>query len=170
MAGAAKQGLSAVSLTALLVLGACSFAPPLKVPVVPAPDTFKEQGAWTPAVPGDRLPRDSWWDLYDTAEIGELEQRLIAGNPSLAAALANYAEAKAQSDQARAALLPTIGASAGASRNQESRHAPLIGPTTPRYYNDDTLSGSLSRGRSERGGVSGGLGERPPLPARATCR
>jgi NodT family efflux transporter outer membrane factor (OMF) lipoprotein len=130
--------------TALLLLGACSFAPPLKLPVVPTADAFKELGTWTPAEPADRLPRDSWWTLYGSEEIGSLEQQLIAGNPSLAAALANYAQAKAQSDQARAALFPTLGASAGASRNQESRHAPLIGPTTPRYYNDDTLSGSLS--------------------------
>jgi len=131
-------------LAALLLLGACSFAPPLKVPVVPTADSFKELGEWTQAEPADRLPRDSWWNLYDTAEIDQLEQQLIAGNPSLAAALANYSQARAQRDEARSALFPTIGANAGVSSNQESRHAPLIGPTTPRYYDDNTLGGSLS--------------------------
>jgi len=131
-------------LTALLLLGACSFAPPLKVPVVPTADSFKELGEWTQAEPADRLPRDSWWNLYDTAEIDQLEQQLIAGNPSLAAALANYSQARAQRDEARSALFPTIGGTAGVSSNQESRRAPLIGPTTPRYYDDNTLGGSLS--------------------------
>jgi NodT family efflux transporter outer membrane factor (OMF) lipoprotein len=131
-------------LTALLLLGACSLAPPLQVPVVPTADSFKELGEWTPAEPADQLPRDSWWNLYDTAEIDRLEQQLIAGNPSLAAALANYSQAKAQRDEARSGLFPTIGGNAGVSSNQESRHAPLTGPTTPRYYDDNTLGGTLS--------------------------
>lgn len=131
-------------LPALLLLGACSLAPPLQVPVVPTADAFKEQGEWTHAEPADRLPRDSWWNLYDTAEIDQLEQQLIAGNPSLAAALANYSQARAQRDEARSALFPTIGGNAGVSSNQESRHAPLVGATTPRYYDDNTLGGSLS--------------------------
>ncbi len=131
-------------MTALLLLGACSLAPPLQVPVVPTADSFKELGEWTPAEPADQLPRDSWWNLYDTAEIDRLEQQLIAGNPSLAAALANYSQAKAQRDEARSGLFPTIGGNAGVSSNQESRHAPLTGPTTPRYYDDNTLGGTLS--------------------------
>ena len=92
-----------------LLLGACSLAPPLKTPVVPTADAYKEIGPWTQAQPADRLPRDSWWTLYDNAELDELEKRLIAGNPTLAAALANYAQARALADQARAGLFPTLG-------------------------------------------------------------
>src|SRR5277367_814233 len=72
-----------------LLLSACSLAPPLKVPVVPAEDAYKEIGPWTQAQPADRLARDSWWALYGNAELNELETKLIAGNPTLAAALAN---------------------------------------------------------------------------------
>jgi NodT family efflux transporter outer membrane factor (OMF) lipoprotein len=131
-------------LAALLLLGACSLAPPLKVPDVPTADAYQELGPWTPAEPADRLPRDSWWNLYETPEIGELEQQLIAGNPSLAAALANYAQAKALERQARAGLFPTIDANAGVARARESQHAPLIGPTTPHYYDDNIVGGSVS--------------------------
>src|ERR1700675_4876368 len=87
-----------------LLLGACSLAPPLKTPDVPTADAYKEIGPWTQAEPADRLPRDSWWTLYDSAELDEMEKTLIAGNPTLAAALANYAQAKALADQARAGL------------------------------------------------------------------
>src|SRR5580658_1476832 len=70
-----------------LFLSACSLAPPLKTPVVPTGDAYKELGPWTQAQPADRLPRDSWWTLYDSAELDDLETKLIAGNPTLAAAL-----------------------------------------------------------------------------------
>src|SRR6202167_776265 len=127
-----------------LLLGACSLAPPLKTPDVATGDAYKELGPWTPAQPADRLPRDSWWMLYDNAELNELEKRLIAGNPTLAAALANYAQAKALADQARAGLFPTLGVDASAGRNRESTNAPLRGPTAPTYYNANTLGGSVS--------------------------
>jgi NodT family efflux transporter outer membrane factor (OMF) lipoprotein len=127
-----------------LALGGCSLAPRLKVPDVPAGDSYKELAPWTQAQPADRLPRDSWWMLYRTPEIDDLQKRLIAGNSTLAAALANYAQAKALGDQARAGLFPTFGLNAGVSRARESAHAPLIGPTTPRYYDDNVVGGSVS--------------------------
>jgi NodT family efflux transporter outer membrane factor (OMF) lipoprotein len=127
-----------------LVLGACSLTPPLKTPVIPTAAAYKEIGPWTPAQPGDRLPRDSWWTLFDNAELDELQQRLIAGNPTLAAALANYAQARALSDQARAGLFPTLGVGANVERARESLNDPLRGPTTPTYYNANTLGGSVS--------------------------
>ena len=127
-----------------LLLSACSLAPPLKTPIVPTADAYKEVGPWTQAEPADRLPRDSWWALYGNAELDELERRLIAGNPTLAAALANYAQARALADQARAGLFPTLGLSASSERDRESIHAPLRGPTTPTYYNANTVGGSVS--------------------------
>lgn len=136
------KGCCAAALT--LLLGACSLAPPLKTPVVPTASAYKEIGPWTQAQPGDRLPRDSWWTLYDNAELDELEQRLIAGNPTLAAALANYAQARALSDQARAGLFPSLGVGANVERARESLNDPLRGPTSPTYYNANTLGGSAS--------------------------
>jgi NodT family efflux transporter outer membrane factor (OMF) lipoprotein len=111
---------------------------------VPTGDTYKELGQWTHAEPADRLPRDSWWMLYETPEIGDLQRQLLAGNPTLAAALANYAQAQALERQARAGLFPTIGLNSGVSRARESANAPLTGPTTPRYYDDNVLGGSVS--------------------------
>jgi NodT family efflux transporter outer membrane factor (OMF) lipoprotein len=131
-------------LSLTLLLGACSLAPPFKTPVVPSADAYKEIGPWTQAQPADRLPRDSWWALYDNAELDELEHRLIDGNPTLAAAFANYAQARALADQARAGLFPALGLSADVERDRESIHAPLRGPTSPTYYNSNTVGGSVS--------------------------
>jgi len=126
-----------------LLLGGCSLAPPMKTPDVPTGDAYKELGPWTQAQPADRLPRDSWWMLYDSAELDELQKRLIAGNPTLAAALADYAQARALSDQARAGLFPTLGLSAGVERDRESINAPLRGPTTPTYYDANSVGGNV---------------------------
>jgi NodT family efflux transporter outer membrane factor (OMF) lipoprotein len=126
----------------VLLLSACSLAPPLKVPQVPTAGAYKELGPWTPALPADRVPRDSWWTLYDSAELDDLEKRLIAGNPTLAAALANYAQAKALSDQARAGLLPTLGVNANAERAHNSLNAPVA--TAPHYYDDYIVGGTVS--------------------------
>ena len=127
-----------------LSLSACSLTPPLKVPVVPSGEAYKEIGPWTRAQPADRLPRESWWTLYDSAELNDLERRLIDANPTLAAAVANYAQAKAMSDQARAGLFPSLGASAAIQRNRDSINAPLRLPTAPAYYDYNSVSGSVS--------------------------
>jgi NodT family efflux transporter outer membrane factor (OMF) lipoprotein len=127
-----------------LLLGACSLAPPLKTPDIPTAAAYKEIGPWTQAQPADRLPRDNWWTLYDNAELNELEMKLIAGNPTLAAALANYAQARALSDQARAGLFPTLGLSASVTRDRESVHAPLRSSTAATYYDANTVGGSVS--------------------------
>jgi NodT family efflux transporter outer membrane factor (OMF) lipoprotein len=127
-----------------LLFGACSFAPPLKTPEIPTADAYKELGPWTLAEPADRLPRDSWWRLYDNAELDDLQKRLIDGNPTLAAALGNYAQARAVSDQARAGLFPTLSLNPSVARARESVNAPLISRATPRYYDDNILGGSVS--------------------------
>ena len=114
----------------------------MKVPAVPAAAAYKEAGPWTAARPADRLPRDSWWALYDNAELDELATRLIAANPTLAAAAANYAQARALSDQARAGLFPAVGMNASGGRTHNSRNAPTINPG--KYYDDFIVGGSVS--------------------------
>ncbi len=127
-----------------LLLGACSLAPPLKTPVVPTTNAYKEMGPWTRAEPADRLARDNWWTLYDSAELDALQKRLIDGNPTLAAALADYAQARALADQARAGLFPTLGLTAGVAQIRDSLDRPLRLPTGPTYYDTNSLGGSVS--------------------------
>ena len=126
-----------------LLLSGCSFAPRLQTPQVPTADTYKESGAWTQAQPADRLPRDSWWTVYGVPELDDLQKQLITGNPSLATAVADYAQARALYEQARAGLFPTLGLNASVDRARESLNAPLRGLTTPTYYDTNTLEGNI---------------------------
>lgn len=138
-----RGGLAWGGAALLLPLCACSFAPKMETPLVPAGNAFKETGAWTQAQPADRLSRGNWWSLYGSAELDDLQQRLIAGNPTLAASIANYAQARALSDQARAGLFPTLGLSSSVDRERESINAPLRSATTPTYYDSNTVGASI---------------------------
>jgi NodT family efflux transporter outer membrane factor (OMF) lipoprotein len=131
--------VSTVALT--LALGACSFAPPLKIPDVPIAANYKETAPWTPARPSDDLPRDAWWTLYGDTELDALQKRLIENSPDLAEALARYQQAKAISDQIRSGLFPTLTGFANAQRDRQAELKPLrvLGPTSPDEFSSYTI-------------------------------
>jgi NodT family efflux transporter outer membrane factor (OMF) lipoprotein len=133
------------------LLSGCQLAPPLKTPEVSTAAAYKElpndvSAPWTTAKPADRLPRDSWWALYGDAQLNDLQQKLIANNPDLAAALANYNQARAYTDQVRSGLFPTITGNLDVERDRQSDNKPLRGPiaTSPTYYDSNTVSATAS--------------------------
>src|SRR5882672_11335462 len=93
------SGLAGVALTATVALSGCSLAPTLTLPDVPVAAAYKEVSPWTPAQPADGLSRGDWWTMYGDDELNGLQRRLIEHSPDLAAALARYNQAKANSDQ-----------------------------------------------------------------------
>lgn len=132
----------------MLALGGCSLAPAYKVPEVPVAEQYQEHGAalgksWVEAQPADHLPRDGWWKLYGDTQLDQLQQRLLANNTDLAAALAHYQQAQAYSMQARSGLFPQLGANANAQRDRQSDTRPLRGATSPAYYDSYTLGAEL---------------------------
>ena len=108
-----------------VLLSGCSFAPAYAPPPAPVGAAFMEQGPWTPAVPADAEPRGEWWGMFSDPVLDDLEARASRANPSLAAAVAAYDQARALSTQARAGLLPEIDATATAQRTHRSDNAPL---------------------------------------------
>jgi NodT family efflux transporter outer membrane factor (OMF) lipoprotein len=103
----------ACCLTLLSVwLAACDLAPKYKPPVAAIPVAFKETGPWQPAMPLDSLPRGPWWRMYGDPELDRLETALLAANPDLKAAVANYDIARAVAAQTRAGLFPAVFAGA----------------------------------------------------------
>jgi NodT family efflux transporter outer membrane factor (OMF) lipoprotein len=133
----------ASALLATLLAG-CSLAPPLTTPQVATADAYKEipsagNAPWTTAQPADHLPRDAWWTLYGDGQLDALQKKLLANNADLAAALANYNQARAYSDQLRSGLFPTIAGSADIERDRQSAHKPLSGTGQPLYYNSNTV-------------------------------
>jgi NodT family efflux transporter outer membrane factor (OMF) lipoprotein len=134
-----------IAVFATTLLGACSLAPQEKIPDVPIAANFKEAAPWTTAKPADTLPRDSWWTLYGDGELNDLQVKLIANSPDLAAALARYQQAKAVTDQARAGLFPSITGSGNLQRDRQAELRPLraLGNNSPDYYGSYTVSAEL---------------------------
>jgi NodT family efflux transporter outer membrane factor (OMF) lipoprotein len=135
----------------LLVLGlagslaACSLAPVYKRPTTAPPAaSYKEAGDWKPAQPADTQPRGPWWNIYQDSQLDALEAQVTASNQNLKAAFARLQEARAQMRYVRANYLPTITASAGASRFRTSVNAPQYSTVKPATQNDLLLESDLS--------------------------
>jgi NodT family efflux transporter outer membrane factor (OMF) lipoprotein len=126
---------------AVTMLGGCSLAPTYHTPSLPPmPASFKEAGtAWKVAQPADEMPRGSWWTLYSDNTLSQLESKLDADNPSLAAALARYDTARAFESQLSSGLFPSLDFSANPTRNRQSNNRPLRGSGQPNEYDADTV-------------------------------
>jgi NodT family efflux transporter outer membrane factor (OMF) lipoprotein len=126
---------------AIMLLGGCSLAPTYHTPSLPPmPSSFKEAGtAWKVAQPADQLPRGNWWTLYNDSTLAQLESKLDADNPSLAAALARYDTARAFESQLRSGLFPSLDFAANPTRNRQSDNRPLRGGGQPDEYDANTV-------------------------------
>jgi NodT family efflux transporter outer membrane factor (OMF) lipoprotein len=104
----------AVSVVALaLALAACAPSPP------PSPNVPSQ---WTTSAPGASPATASvaraWWRSFGNDELNELIAQAEAANLDIATAIVRVREARAQAEQAGAALWPTIGAGVSASRGE----------------------------------------------------
>jgi NodT family efflux transporter outer membrane factor (OMF) lipoprotein len=99
-----------------LSLGACTLGPDYQRPALPQAAEFKEAEGWKAAAPADLLQRGDWWTLFGDAQLDALVGRLNVSNQNLAAAEAQYRQARALVRGARSQLFPTVGGSAGATR------------------------------------------------------
>lgn len=100
-----------------LTLGACTLGPDYQRPAVPIASEFKQAEGWKIAAPSDVQQRNDWWTLYGDAELDALVARLNVSNQNLAAAEAQYRQARALVRGARSQLFPTFGAGASATRS-----------------------------------------------------
>jgi len=99
------------ALAALALLSACA-APKPRLPV--APEVLSAEWRGGPATAGAPLPQ-SLAAAFNLPLLHELTARALAANPDLGAATARVEQARAQMRIARAAMLPSVSATAGAS-------------------------------------------------------
>jgi len=106
-----------IALAGLLALSGCVSVPELKWPSfdLPAAAPASNQGA---SLPQQRL--DTWWTLYGDPSLDRLMEEALAHNADLRLAAARVDEAQANLRLADGARYPTLGASAGISRNRSS--------------------------------------------------
>ncbi|MFK4072559.1 efflux transporter outer membrane subunit [Ectopseudomonas khazarica] len=119
-ARALRAGRLPRSCSLILLLGllaGCALGPDYQRPELTTPVQFKQVEGWTSAAPADALARGNWWALYGDAELNALVERLQLSNQNLAAAEAQYRQARALVRGARASFYPTLSGSAGGTRS-----------------------------------------------------
>ena len=100
----------------VLSLAACSVGPNYRPPAPAAlsvPDTYYSRDAQT-VQPADLA---HWWERFDDPLLARLIGEASAGNLDLAQAASRLVQARESLAQARAGLVPSVGASAGAGRD-----------------------------------------------------
>lgn len=137
-----KRTLQLVPAGAALLLGACSLAPRYQPPAAPQVSALKEAGDWVPARPADGEVRGPWWESFKDPGLSELEGRLLIANQDLRAAAARFQQARQVARAAGSNLLPSVGATASATRERSSANSPLatLGAGHGGSY-DDFLTG-----------------------------
>ncbi|QOL48030.1 efflux transporter outer membrane subunit [Massilia litorea] len=109
--------LTAFSMALALGLAGCAVGPAYQRPATPEPVAFKELEGWVPAAPADALERGPWWQLFGDPTLDALVAGVEVSNQNVAAAVANYAAARAAVQQERAALFPSLSLTLGADRS-----------------------------------------------------
>jgi multidrug efflux system outer membrane protein len=118
----------------LLVLSSWAFAkdPKYQKPTVTTPQNWQTPAPWQEALPLDSLPKGAWWAFFGDAELNQYEQRAMASNQSLQAAVARLSEARASARVTAAGLYPELDAGARATRERISGNRPVNGaPVQP---------------------------------------
>ncbi len=142
--GRTRRLVIALSLSGCGILAAgCSLAPDYAPPTLAVAPSYKEASPWAPAQPSDAAPRSNWWTLFQDPVLDDLEGQVTSANPTLAAALAAYEQARAFAAQANADLVPTVTAIGSPTYNRQSDHRPLRGANQPDQYTNNSLGAQI---------------------------
>jgi multidrug efflux system outer membrane protein len=125
-------------------MAGCNFAPAYLPPPMTVPTAFKEGGPWAQALPADAAPRGDWWTAFRDPLLDSLEDQVEIANPTLAAALAAYDQARDLAAQASAAFLPTVTTVDTNTYNRQSDMRPLRGANQPDDYAANTLGAQVN--------------------------
>ncbi len=131
----------------LLLLAGCTVGPDYVKPPTAAPEAFKETPGWKVAQPRDELSRGPWWQIYNDPKLNALEEQVDINNQNIAVAEAQFREALALVQVARAAYFPTVTGGASWTRLQNSGTLGNISPTST----SGGSSGTTGMGTSGRG-------------------
>ncbi len=112
-------------------LAGCAVGPKYNRPPVQAPSAWKTPPPWAVAVPGDGLPKGTWWTTFNDNQLSDYEQQLLTANQSLWAAKDRLDRARALARVASAAYFPQLAVNPSGQRARVSGNRPLLSATPP---------------------------------------
>ncbi len=134
----------------LVLLTANVFAagPHYQKPETITPQNWQAPAPWQEAHPVDAIPKGSWWTLFGDPELNQYEDRAVANNQTLKAAISRLAEARASARVTASGLYPELNLGPSISRDRLSGNRPALGssstPTTSISYNLFTIPFTLN--------------------------
>ncbi|WP_333682048.1 efflux transporter outer membrane subunit [Dyella sp.] len=129
-----------------LLLGGCMVGPDYHRPQVPMPKQYKELPGWTAASPAaDAAPKGDWWTAFNDPLLNQWEPMVSVSNQTVLQQYANYQEALANVQVARASLFPTLGITGSAAKQRNASSNALSTLSSRRAVSTSgSLEGSAS--------------------------
>ena len=113
-----SAALRAAPLLAAFLLGGCApVGPNFERPTAIVSPQFKEIRGWKIATPRANEPKGDWWSVFHDPELDQLERVVAVSNQTIKSDEANYRQALALINEARAGLFPTVNGSGSATRD-----------------------------------------------------
>ena len=81
---------------------------------------FKEIKGWKIATPRANEPKGAWWSVFHDPELDQLMRVVVVSDQTIKADEANYREALALINEARAGLFPAVEGTGSATRSSPS--------------------------------------------------
>jgi NodT family efflux transporter outer membrane factor (OMF) lipoprotein len=114
-ASSIRGDASLAALAAAAGLAGCApVGPNFMQPAAIVSPQYKEIAGWKIATPRQSEPKGEWWTVFRDPELDRLERVVAVSNQTVLADEANYREALALINEARAGLFPTINGTASA--------------------------------------------------------
>jgi len=121
-----------------LLLSTCTVGPDYVQPSVEIPEKYKEAAeGWKVAQPQDDHNRGDWWKVFNDPTLNTLEDQVKISNQNIATFEAQYRQARALVDQARAGYAPTLTSSLSLTRQKPPHFIPTISVPP---YTDHSMS------------------------------
>jgi outer membrane protein, multidrug efflux system len=142
-----RRAPRALALAWVLGLAACAAGPDYRKPALDLPVSWQLDAPWREATPDDAAAKGPWWQRFGDPQLDALAQRALAGSPTLAAAAARLAQARAVVAAGSSAQLPQLTLGTRDARQRTSANRPLSSYNSTNFstiQNDFTLSLSTS--------------------------
>jgi NodT family efflux transporter outer membrane factor (OMF) lipoprotein len=89
-------------------------------PTLEVPAAYKENVGWQVAQPQDAALRGDWWEIFNEPQLNAFEAQVEVSNQNVALAEAQFRQARALVQQARAAYFPTVTVGVGVNSSSLS--------------------------------------------------
>jgi NodT family efflux transporter outer membrane factor (OMF) lipoprotein len=141
---AKPRSLAIAAVAAMLVIfTACAVGPDYVKPKDEVPAAYKEAAEWKVAQPQEAVVRGAWWKIFQDPQLDALEEQVNISNQNVAAAEAQFRQARAAVQAARAGYFPNLSIGAQATRSLASANAGNALGTT-NQVSDLLLTGTAS--------------------------